>query len=261
MTLISDSQTAPAFILGLGPNGYGHARSLARLGVPTIGFYYSRQHFGRFSRLLRAYPVARSLSPEQLADVLVQKAASFPSQPVLFPASDEFAFLVAEAREQLAERFAFHWNGAGTALKLFNKAEMIRFCQQTGILCPRTHITNTAEDIRPAAEAFAFPCVVKPLRSFRTAFPCGRKNYVTESVRDLVRFYERYPDLVGATLWQEVIDGPDEEIYQCNVLIGRSGELRATCGVRKLRQYPPGFGNMCFGRTEINGTVVSESLK
>src|SRR5438045_1926029 len=125
MTLISDSQTAPAFILGLGPNGYGHARSLARVGVPAVGFYYSHQHFGRFSRMLHAYPIARSLSPEQLTEVLIQRAAGCRGQPVLFPASDEFAFLVAQARGQLAERFAFHWNAAKTALKLFDKAEMI----------------------------------------------------------------------------------------------------------------------------------------
>ena len=261
MMLGSNSETAPAFILGLGPNGYGHARSLARVGVPAVGFYYSHRHFGRFSRMLHANPISRSLSPEQLADILIQRAASFRGQPVLFPASDEFAFLVTQARGQLAERFEFHWNGAETALKLFNKAEMIRFCQQAGILCPRTHITNTDEDIHSAAEAFTFPCVVKPLRSFRTEFPCGRKNYIAESVRDLVRFYERYPDLVGATLWQEVIDGPDEEIYQCNVLIAESGEVRAICGVRKLRQYPTGFGNMCFGRTENNRYVTSEGLK
>src|SRR5437867_3552261 len=80
---------------------------------------------------------------------------------------------------------------------------------QAGILCLETHIACTAEDIRLAAQAFSFPCVVKPFRSFRTAFPSGRKNYVATSARDLLRFYEQYPDLVGTTLWQEVIDGPD----------------------------------------------------
>src|SRR6266849_8813335 len=107
MILASEPQTAPAFILGLGPNGYGHARSLARAGVPALGFYYSRRHFGRSSRLLHAYPVARSLSAEALASVLIETAASFRSRPVLFAASDEFAFLVAQAREHLLERFAF----------------------------------------------------------------------------------------------------------------------------------------------------------
>jgi D-aspartate ligase len=205
--------------------------------------------------------MARSVSPEGFADILIQTSAGFSGQPVLFPASDEFAFLVAQARELLAEQFAFHWNSAETILKLFDKAEMIHFCQQVGILCPKTHVTGAVEDIRLAAQEFPFPCVVKPLRSFRTAFPSGQKNYVAASVRDLLRFYERYPDLVGATIWQEVIDGPDEEIYQCNVLVTESGAVRAICGVRKLRQYPTGFGNMCFGRTETNGVVASASLK
>lgn len=77
----------------------------------------------------------------------------------------------------------------------------------------------------------------------------------------LLRFYEHHPGLVGTTLWQEFIKGGDEEIVQCNVLIGESGETRAVCGVRKLRQYPPGCGNMCFGRTEANDITASQGLK
>ena len=76
MTLISDSQTAPAFILGLGPNGYGHARSLARVGVPAVGFYYSHQHFGRFSRML---PDGRHYRPP-----IMVSGRQAPSRPVLY---------------------------------------------------------------------------------------------------------------------------------------------------------------------------------
>src|SRR5256885_3343479 len=126
MMLGSNSETAPAFILGLGPNGYGHARSLARVGVPAVGFYYSHRHFGRFSRMLHANPISRSLSPEQLADILIQRAASFRGQPVLFPASDEFAFLVTQARGKRSGQFAVHLEGAVTRRQQREKARKNR---------------------------------------------------------------------------------------------------------------------------------------
>jgi predicted ATP-grasp superfamily ATP-dependent carboligase len=261
MRLVSEDQTAPAFVLGLGPNGYGQARSLVRAGIHTLGFYYSNEHFGRTSRFIRTLPVSRRTSAQALAELLNETAEGFPQRPVLFPASDEFAFLVAQGREHLAERFAFHWNAAEVVPKLFDKAQMIRFCENAAIPCPRTYVTTISEEIPKGAEAFTFPCLIKPRRSFRTAFPRGRKNYVAATPSDLLRLFEQYPYLIGATIWQEIIEGADDEIYQCNVLIGKSGEVRGVCVVRKLRQYPSGFGNMCFGRTEMNEIVASLSLK
>src|SRR5205085_9552653 len=184
MRLASKDQTAPAFVLGLGPNGYGQVRSLARAGITTLGFYYSSEHLGRASRFVQALPVERAISAEALAALLIETAKGFRERPVLFPASDEFAFLVSQGRERLAESFAFHWNSPEIIPKLFDKAEMIRFCQAAGILCPHTYVATNPEEIPRAAEAFTFPCLVKPLRSFRTAFPQDQKNYVAASPSD-----------------------------------------------------------------------------
>jgi D-aspartate ligase len=236
-------------------------RSLSRERVPVVGFFYTREHFGRFSRLIQAHFLDRTLPTERIASILTAYCSGLPEKPVLMAASDEFAFILARHREQLAEHFAFHWVSSETAFKVFDKAEMSRLCEQAGILCPKTHVTVTGEDIGRAASAFLFPCIVKPVRSFHTAFPFRKKTFVAGSPAALLRFYERHPGLVGHTLWQEFIEGPDDEIVQSNVLIGESGETRAVCGVKKLRQYPPGRGNMCFGRTEDNAIAASQGLK
>ncbi|HVT90468.1 MAG TPA: hypothetical protein VHD56_16560 [Tepidisphaeraceae bacterium] len=41
---------------------------------------------------------------------------------------------------------------------------------------------------------------------------------------------------------QEIIPGPDSNIYQCMVYIDGSGQIRARFMMRKLRQNPPQFG-------------------
>jgi predicted ATP-grasp superfamily ATP-dependent carboligase len=65
---------------------------------------------------------------------------------------------------------------------------------------------------------------------------------------------------MGATLVQEMIEGGDDQIFQCTALVKHSGEtVHAT--VRKLHQFPPGYGTMCYGQTERNDELVSESLK
>ena len=246
--------------------GAGHIRAAEALeraflqNSPVVGFYYSEQHFGRASRLVHTYPLARKQSSEAIAALLIARAAPFSGRPALFAASDEFAFLLAQGRDRLAGNFAFHWNSPETSSVVFDKPRMVRLCHQAGICSPRTHVTEIGEDVATTARGFSFPCVVKPLRSFHTAFPPGQKNYVAASTPGLVEFYRRRPDLLGTTFWQEVIEGPDEEIYQCNVLITRSGVVSTICCVRKLRQHPRGYGNMCFGRTEANEIVASKSL-
>src|SRR5262249_40906349 len=160
------------------------------------------------------------------------KAAPFAERPVLAPASDEFAFLLAQAEDQLAGHFRFHWMSSESVSIVFDKPRMVRLCQQAGLRCPRTHATVLGEHVATTAPRFSFPCIVKPVRSFRTVFPPGQKNYVAASARALIEFYRRRPDLLGITFWQEVIEGPDDDIYQCNVLVTQSGDASTVCGVR-----------------------------
>jgi predicted ATP-grasp superfamily ATP-dependent carboligase len=87
------------------------------------------------------------------------------------------------------------------------------------------------------------------------------KNFVAQSPSELLRFYNSNAGLKGETIWQQVIEGGDENIYQCTALIRASGEIGMTFCARKIRQYVPGYGSMCFGRSEWNDRVVSNSLK
>jgi predicted ATP-grasp superfamily ATP-dependent carboligase len=228
--------------------------------VPVVGFYYSDEHCGRASRLIRAYRIERRESAESLARQLLARSASFACKPVLLAASDEFAFLVTQAKAQLADDFSYHWMSSDSTAVVFDKPRMVRLCEQAGVCCPRTHVPQIGEQVAAIARRFSFPCVVKPVRSFRTAFPRDQKTYLAASPGALVDFYTRRPDLLGTTFWQEAIDGLDDEVYQCNVLLARSGALSAVCGVRKLRQHPVGYGNMCFGRTETNEALAATSL-
>jgi predicted ATP-grasp superfamily ATP-dependent carboligase len=122
-------------------------------------------------------------------------------------------------------------------------------------------VTEDREDIAGATGSFPFPCIVKPVRSFNTPFPSGKKNFVAESSRQLVDFYRQHPNLVGKTLWQEIIEGDDDSIHQCTLLIRKSGEVGPATCVRKIRQYMPGYGIMSFGHSERNDCLVTQSVR
>ena len=84
---------------------------------------------------------------------------------------------------------------------------------------------------------------------------------IAQTPDDLGEFYGLNPELRGRTLWQEIIKGGDDSVFQCNVLVTARGLMGATVCIRKIHQYPPGFGSMSFGRTERVEFIVAESAR
>lgn len=250
-----------ALVLGLRENGYGIVRSLVRQGVPVVGTYANREDFGRFSRHCQAYRfVPLEQESESARQLLMEWNPGFGGRAVLFPSSDYYANLVVQQREILAQRFLFHWIAEDTFSRIIDKAHMSQACQEAGVLAPRTHVTGLYEDLEESVKEFSFPCLIKPTRSFGIPFPRARKNVVAHSPRDLLDFYEAYPAAKGATVWQEIIAGDDDNIFQCTALIRKTGEVGGVCCVRKLRQNVPGYGSMSFGRSEMNTFLVCRAL-
>jgi predicted ATP-grasp superfamily ATP-dependent carboligase len=65
----------------------------------------------------------------------------------------------------------------------------------------------------------------------------------------------------GATLMQELIEGADDQVFQYTALVNIQGEIAAWSTVRKLRQYPAGYGSMCYGQTEKNDALAAVGRK
>ena len=250
-----------AFILGLSENGYGVLRSLAREGICAGGFYTKPQEFGRFSKYCETHHLPPSLDDEQICQVLIERGRRVGGKPVLFPTSDFHALILARHREELSKYFQFHWLGAETLSRIVDKARMSRICREAGVLIPGTHVTRPDENLAESGKKLPFPCLIKPNRSFNSPFPSGLKNFVAKSLDELLAFYRAHPELKGTTVCQEIIEGGDENVLQCTVLVRASGEPGSVFCARKLHQYRPGFGVMCFGRSEENGPLAAQALQ
>jgi predicted ATP-grasp superfamily ATP-dependent carboligase/peptidoglycan/xylan/chitin deacetylase (PgdA/CDA1 family) len=251
----------PAFIMGLGENGYGILRGLARERVRAVGFETRPEEFGRHSRYCETHALPDSLDDRRIVQALIERAGNATGKPVLFPTSDYHTSLLARHREELSRHFQFHWVEEESLRHIVDKARMSRVCGNAGVLAPRTHVTRPDEDLAGLAEGLSFPCLIKPNRSFDTPFPADIKNVIVRSPAELLAFYQAHPELRGATVCQEIIEGGDDAIFQCTALIRASGEVGAVFCARKLHQYRPGYGVMCFGRSEENDVVAALTLR
>jgi D-aspartate ligase len=265
----------PALVEGLDVSAYGIARSLGRRGVPVYAINNHLRDALRRSRYCRgcfifpddpeqprAYAADSVANEDILARLLMDWADHLPGRPVLFATSDWFARFLANRRKDIESRFQFHWIEPELFTTIADKGRMAAFCQSAGVRVPRTHASREDDDMAAIARDFPYPCLVKPVHRYTTGFPMeAAKVFVAHKPEELSGFFAKYPQLKGATLVQELIEGGDDQVFQCTTLVNQAGEIAAYSTVRKLCQYPAGYGSMCYGRTEPNETLANEALK
>lgn len=269
-------QLSRAFVEGLDVSAYGITRSLGPQDVPVYALNDRLRDALRYSRYCRdcflfpddptqprAYAGDTVANEDVLCQLMLEWGSRFSQKPVLFATSDWYARFLCNRQQELKEKFLFHW----VAPELFNtitdKGSMVRFCQSTGIKVPRTHMPVAGDNIEQIARDFAYPCIIKPVNRFTAGFPVeAAKVLVAQMPLEAIEFFTEYPQMKGATLMQELIEGGDDQVFQYTALVNSRGEVPVYSTVRKLCQYPAGFGSMCYGQTERNDDLkaVGEKL-
>jgi len=267
------SAATPVFVEGLDASAYGIARSLGRNGISTIALDGANKDLLRFSHYCRAchtFPndpdqkrtYADDIIPNEqvLYELLVNLRKTFDTKPVLFATSDWFTRFLCNWQQELDSSFLFHWVPKDVFTTITEKGLIAEFCKKVGVHVPLTLITRAEHDASWIAKETPYPCLVKPVHRQAVQFPMAAKVFVAQNARELESFFLTNPQLKGATLVQELIEGGDEQIFQCTVLVKDSGATEYAT-VRKLHQYPLGYGTMCYGQTERNDELLAESLK
>jgi predicted ATP-grasp superfamily ATP-dependent carboligase len=265
----------PVFVEGLDVSAYGIARSVGRHGIAVYALNDRLRDPLRFSRYVRqcflysddpaqprAYAGDSVANEEVLCCLMEQWGAGFRQKPVLFATSDWFSRFLSNQQRRLRERFLFHWVPPELFNTIVDKGRMVAFCQRAGVRVPRTHITHPDDDVPRITRDFVYPALIKPVHRYTAGFPVEMaKVLIAQNAGEALAFFEKYPQLKGGTLMQELIEGGDDQVFQCTALAGSSGEIVAYSTVRKLRQHPPGYGSMCYGRTERNETMAGEAFR
>lgn len=247
-----------AVVMGLDVSGYGIVRSLAPEDVPIVGLWRRIEECGRLSRYCVARQVAPDNDDEWIATLLA--LAGQYDRPVLFPSNDHYVALLSRHRSTLEPVTRYHWMDPSLIETVLDKARMSAVFARAGLKTPRTHVP-LGPAVESEAAAFTFPCVVKPRARFRATLPGDAKVIVCGTAAELAALYRECPQLLGTTVWQELIDGDDDTIWQGTAFAARPGEVTAIACVRKLRQYPPGFGITSFGSTEWQAGVAEQTIR
>jgi D-aspartate ligase len=249
-------------VIGLEVNGYGMIRSLAKAGIAPAGLARDATEYAAKSRFLREVAFFGTGSGgDRMVDELRGLHRRSGRRLVLFPTADELVVDLTERRQALDEFCLYHWNPAEVLRVGTDKTAMGVWCESLGIRAPRTEQPATLEEVEALAARVSWPVIVKPRSGGDTPFPPGEKNAIVGNAGELISLYRGQPALLGRTLCQEIVTGPDSDIYQVTALMRSGGREPVVSCVRKRRQYPRQRGTTSFGLTEWNPQLIDPALR
>ena len=233
-----------AVILGGSCNGLSFARSLGRRGVPTLLLDSERLlgTFTRYAKVVLLPPVGR-YADEWLA-LLEHVGSRLWAPGILFATSDAHSLLVSRHAEALQRGFRFLVPGLQALERIMNKRSQYEAARAAGVPIPTVHLAESVEDVHRLAPDLPYPCILKPYDSDASRAKLGgKKVVVVHSKAELIAAYERITRLDVPLLIQEIVPGEDSALYGYLAFWDREGRERAWLTKRKLRQYPPQFGD------------------
>jgi predicted ATP-grasp superfamily ATP-dependent carboligase len=236
----------PAVVLTVSPTGLSVARSLAPRGVRVYGVDSLRREIGHYSRwFVRDPRIAYLPVGAALLEGLLALAADQPRPPVLFVAGDPYIDFVAEHHVRLRERFLLPDSMRPEVCSVFlNKRTFYERCQALGVPMPRTFFPISDAAAEEAARALRYPAIVKPSLGHRFRRRLGGDKLVqAQGAAELLRWWRQFREWGGDSVLQEVIEGPESNIFVAAVYTDSQLECRSLFTARKNRQYPPMFGS------------------
>ena len=138
------------------------ARDLGSRGVPVIVGYDSATAPVRWSRYTKsAVPCPQASDVEPFIEWLVAFGERNPGC-VLYPTSDDVAFLIATHRDILAPLFRLFSPPVRSLMAVLDKRSLWQGCQRAGLATPETWTPDSVEDLRDVMHELPYPVLIKP---------------------------------------------------------------------------------------------------
>ena len=253
MKKIEEMKDAVAVVLGMGPTALGLVRALGRKDVPVYGIGLNRYEVALSSRYCRRLGAADPrYQSQRLLDLLLEFVQNHSQNHklILYPTGDECVVFIAENHEILSKYYIFSKLDPEVLDLFLNKARFYEACIQYGLPAPKSYIPKRKSGLIDIAEKVEFPCIIKPKYYHRWAVKHGLKKAIfCRDSSELLDFFRKSTENLTDFIVQEVIDGPEENIYVVAAYMDRNSRPHGVFVGQKIRQYPVGFGTTTMIKT------------
>lgn len=236
----------PAVVLGGGSTtGLGAVRSLGRAGI-DVYYVDDAKSIAVYSKFCKNYLISSKIkrNSEELKGTLLKLHDKTGNAPVLFPASDEYALCLSELRDELT---GFYIPAPKKEIIeiLINKRKFYQSLWKEKVPIPGTHFPEDLEDAKKISEQVSYPVFLKPCLShlFRQHFGGGKKGFLANSNRELVKYCELLMKTGIEAMIQEVILGPSTNGVFIDGYLDEDSTPKVLFARQRLRMWPLDFGN------------------
>lgn len=251
----------PAIVLGRGFTGLGALRALAQAGI-AAHVACPADDLATRSRWYRGLPGTTGWNGDIDPSARDRLQALPLERAVLLPCADDAALWVADiAGSALATRFPCSTSTRPTLEILQDKQRFADFLATTNVPHPRTFAVARHEDIAAIPFEQLDRVFLKPVDSQRFNREFGLKGIWTTGRREFEAQWSRLDALGFQSVAQEYVPGGADDHYFVDGFRDRHGELRGLFCRRRLRIFPPDFGNSSCSRSiapaEVAGAIDS----
>lgn len=234
-------------VIGCFVPGMAIIRALANKGLHIIAMTYSKNDIAHRSRYVSEVVQVPhpEKEPERFLECLLSNARRWEGA-LLLESADHTAHVLSMHKKELSQHYKIVTPDWEIFEKFIEKENTYALAKQHGIPHPKTQYPQTVADLDERGEIL-FPCILKPVRSFEFVNRFQAKNFVVRNETELKERFQRCMEAGIPMILQEIIPGPDENLYKLQGYINSRGKIVGKFFHKKLRQNPPHFGVMRIG--------------
>ena len=239
---LSETGRLPVIVLGGGITGLGVLRIIARNRIP--GWLVAPPADLAFaSRHAQALPPAGAGAPAPHSDLAGFLGALSIPPSVLIPASDAWVRELARLSPTIRTRFPTAVSTPEVLEQAIDKARFASLLASLAIPHPRSWPLDSAGDLALVPDDGFVRSFLKPRDSQAFFARYGVKGIWVESRDDAARRLEELQAAGLAVQLQEYVPGPPSAHVFVDGYAAAGGAVRGVLVRRRLRMYPPDFGN------------------
>lgn len=241
---MGSDEKAVAFVLHMGENGLGIARSLGRAGIPVVGMDFDPHAPGLKSRYCRPLLTRDpAKDPEEVLNILLDEGRQLSRKGVLYPASDALLLFVSRYRRELSEYFLYAMPSEELIESIVNKRRQYELAERIGIPYPKTYYPETLHDVEAIKDEIEYPAFIKGYYGHLWTPIFRSKGFVVRGPSELIERYKRIFDAKLQALVQSVIIGPPTNVAIVCAYLSEGSEPTAAFVARSIRRYPKHAGS------------------
>jgi predicted ATP-grasp superfamily ATP-dependent carboligase len=237
-------------VIGCTANGLGVIRSFADKPVDIIYLRYVRNEFAHKSKYIKEchkVPHPR-FEEDKFIEFLISNSARWRGA-ILLDTEDNVSTTLSKHKKELSKYYKVvtaDWD----QMKIFlEKNYAWDMCLKSGVAHPENYLPKSLDDYKEVRDSIKLPCIFKCVRGHEFIDRFKRKVFEINNHEE----YDKYAELCTKEnleiMIQEIIPGPDTNIYKCMTYINSIGEIAGYFFYNKIRQNPPQFG---VGRVSVS---------